>query len=166
MLSFCPHRSDWSGFFLTVSSMQVPRCVLNFSCLAIFLHMEILFRKPSIPADILFLNNLKIVKYLSSKKGSHWICTCHVQHSIWNHVLSPCILQFRLELVPACHHFCLNTELFIFVDHCLRDLWNSPFFEWLFERFAKSPHFNSNLQGNWQIRCTFCGTGGVKQCQI
>ena len=138
MLSFCPHRSDWSGFFLTVSSMQVPRCVLNSSCLAIFLHMEILFRKPPIPADILFLNNLKIVEYLNTEQGSHWICTCHLKHSTWNHVHSPCLLQCRLE---ACS--CLQLLLskywtkVIFIDHWLRDFWNSPLVDWLFERFAK-----------------------------
>ena len=62
MLSSCPHRSDWSEFFLTVSSIQVPRCVLNFNCLAIFLHMEIFIRKASNPADILFLFTTSLLK--------------------------------------------------------------------------------------------------------
>ena len=138
MLSSGPHRSEWTGFFLTVSSMQVPRCVLNSSCLAIFLHMEILFRKLPIPADILFLNNLKIVKYLSSKKGSQWICTCHLQHSIWNHVFSPCILQCRLEVCSCLSPLLSKYWTLYIVDHWLRDLWNSPFYEWLFERFTKN----------------------------
>ena len=146
MLSSCPHRSDWSGFFLTVSSMQVPRCVLNYSCLAVFLHREILFWKPSIPANILFRNNLKIVKmvkYLSTRQGSCSFFTCHLYHSIWNH--SPCLLQCRLE---ACS--CLPP--------LLSKYWTLYIYWSLVERFMKfsipwmiiwkifqSPHFTSNL---------------------